>query len=52
MILVIKERGFFAKPENVKTFLKDPDFKSLQSRKDFQALVGLLKKVSSDCIAW
>jgi hypothetical protein len=51
MILVIRERRFFTKPENVNIFLEDPDFKSLQNRKDFQALVGMLKKVTSDRIA-
>ena len=46
MIQVIRERRFFTKPENVKKFLEDTDFKPLQSRKDYQMLVESLKTPS------
>ncbi len=46
MILIIKDRRFFTKPENVKKFLDDLDFKSLEDRKDYQELVKGLKTPS------
>ena len=46
MILVIRERRFFTKPENVKKFLDDPDFKSLEVREDYRELVKGLKASS------